>query len=298
MELRYLRYFVAVAEELSFSKAALLLNISQPPLSQQILRLEEEVGAPLFARTKRSVRLTPAGEAFLQKARLALEQVEGAVEAARLADQGIIGALRIGFVPSASLGFLPRAVNAYSRAYPKVDITLLDLMTGEQVQRFAEGALDVGFARPPIEGKGFKTMPVVRDPFVAVIPARHRLARRRSLAIEDLRGERFFMVPHSLAPGLYSQTLELCSAAGFYPEIDQEIGQIDIIVNFIAEGLGVALMPRSVRLLHREGVAYRELPRSETLAEIDAVWRDGPRSAILDRFLETVRASATPFLSA
>jgi len=297
MELRYFRYFVAVAESLSFSRAAERLHISQPPLSQQIQQLEAEVGARLLERTKRSVRLTAAGEAFLKKAKLVLGQVEEAVDEARLADKGIVGVLRIGFVPSASLGFLPLTIRTFSQAYPRVDITLLDLMTGEQIKYFAEGALDIGFARPPVEGRGFRTMPVVREPFVAVLPAGHRLASQSFLSVKDLQSERFFMVPHSLAPGLYNQILGLCAEAGFHPEIDQEIGQIDIIVNFIAEGLGVALMPQSVQLLHREDVVYRELPPSPILAEIDAVWMEENRNPILEHFIQTVRNTSMPFLS-
>ncbi|MBV9228842.1 MAG: LysR family transcriptional regulator, partial [Chloroflexi bacterium] len=205
MELRHLQYFVAVAETLNFSRAAERLCMAQPPLSQQIQRLEEEVGAQLFYRTKRSVRLTEAGQLFLQEAYRTLSQAEHAIQTARRAGKGEIGRLAIGFVGSSAYGFLPTVIRTFRERFPDVELTLREITTVEQVQALHEDRIQVGFLRLPVSADNIEYEPVQREPFFLVISAKHPLASLPEIPLHALEYEPFIFVPHALAPGLYDQ---------------------------------------------------------------------------------------------
>ncbi len=292
MELRHCRYFIAVAEELSFTKAAGRLGISQPPLSQQIRSLEEEIGVPLFVRTKRSVRLTEAGRHFLEKAYRILGETDRAVQAARRAARGEIGDLTVGFVASAAFDFLPRVVAQFMARYPDAKLELRDLTTVEQLRDLAEGRIELGLMRPPVDDPELRQEPVIREEFVAVLPSNHRLGSRASIDLRSLAEESFIMVPGRVAPGLRSQMERICRFAGFEPRVRLEVGQLDLAVSFAAAGFGVALLPASIALFRHAGVLFRPLAGLAERAEIVAVWKPGEESPTLVNFMEMARSAA------
>jgi len=257
--------------------------------------MEAEIGVQLILRTKRSVKLTVAGDAFLKKAYEAVQRVDDAIQAARRAEKGEIGTLTIGFVPSASLGFLPKAISDFKENNQDVSIELQDLTTTEQIQLFAENKLDIGFVRPPFADTNLRRMSVIRESFIAALPENHPLAGVQTVSVSALRNDPFIIVPHILAPGLYSQIMEICSSSGFHPRIYQEIGQIDIIINFIAAGLGISILPQSVGMMKHDGVVYKPLEWMDIHAEIIAIWKEDPPSPILRNFITTVERTKKTF---
>ncbi|MDP2791668.1 MAG: LysR substrate-binding domain-containing protein [Rectinemataceae bacterium] len=292
MELRYLRYFIAIAEELSFSRAAERLNMSQPPLSQQIQRMEEEIGVQLLYRTKRTVRLTEAGQAFLEKAYQAVARVEDAINAAQRAGRGETGSITIGFVPSASFDFLPIVIQAFRERFPDVELELRDMTTSEQIDAFNQGKIDIGFVRPPFQNDTLTRHVVIREPFIVVLPEEHALAHYEKIPVSALAGESFIMASHALAPGLSQQTFGICSREGFSPNITQEVGQLAVIISFVAAKLGIAIQPQSIAMLQHRGVVYRPLENVPDQAEVLAVWKPESISTVLRNFIETVCATA------
>lgn len=299
IELRHLRYFVAVAEDLSFSKAAERLGIAQPPLSQQIQRLETLVGHPLFERRPR-VRLTPAGEAFLLAARRALAQVEQGVEATHRAARGEIGTVTVGFAASMILSLVPEVVRAFRKRFPGVDLQLRELSSAAQVQALRDGQIDVGLVREPLPigdlGKGelrFET--IGGESLVAVLPPEHPLAGQRRVPLAALSEEPFVHFPRQVAPGLYDRILSLCQDAGFHPRVVQEAHEWLTIVGLVEAGMGVSLVPESFRKLKWGKVVYRPLDLASGTGgryAITLCWRaDGERPAV-EAFLRTCRELA------
>lgn len=225
MELRHLKYFVAVAEELHFGRASERVGIAQPPFSQQIKKLEEEIGVPLLWRSKRHVELTAAGKVFLVEARKILAEAGKAGHMARRAARGEIGQLSVGFVSSAFYGEFTPVFRIMRARHPDVALALQDMTSEEQVRAMKENKLDVGLVRPPVPGaEGLAFEVVLREPFVVVLPKSHSLARQKSLAVNDLAQESFLMVPRSLGPGFYDQIIQLCAQSGFAPKVALEIG--------------------------------------------------------------------------
>ena len=223
MELRHLKYFVAVAEELHFSRAAERVGIAQPPFSQQIKGLEEEVGAPLLLRTKRRVELTAAGRAFLTEARKVLAQAGHALDMARRAARGEVGQLVVGFVSSAVYGKFASVFGLMRARHPDVALVLQDLTSEEQVEAMKAHRLDVGLVRPPVlMAEAFTLRVIGREPLVAALPETHPLAKRKRLELAALAGEPFLLVPRHLGPGFYDQIIGLCARAGFTPKLVQE----------------------------------------------------------------------------
>ncbi len=289
MELRHLRYFVAVAEELHFGRAAERLGMAQPPLSQQIKGLEQEIGVSLLLRTKRRVRLTGAGEIFLRESRKVLAKAEQAVRAAQHAARGETGELAVGFVSSAVYGKVPSIFNLMRTLYPDVSLTLQDLSSEEQVEAMLAYRLDVGFVRPPVPTASLLEMRVIwREPLVVVIPRDHRLAKRRMIALEELAEEPFLLIPRYFAPGFYEQLMDHCRRAGFSPKTVQEARSAPTIVNLIAGGMGVSIVPASIRSLQREGVVYRPIAPPAPTTDLAVMWRPEDESPCLRSFLEIV----------
>jgi DNA-binding transcriptional LysR family regulator len=289
MELRHLRYFVAVAEELHFGRAAARLHMAQPPLSHQIRQLEQELGVPLFQRTKRRVEITPAGQAFLDEVRRLFAQAERAVNTARRANRGEIGQLGIGFIPSADLDLLPRVLRAWGRRFPQVEIVLHPLMPLGQIEALRQGHIQIGFVRLPLDGAGLVVETIQREPLVAVLPAGHRLARRARVRLADLRDDAMVMFPRSMAPGYYDLLISACRRAGFTPRVLQEPGSIQTNLGLVSARLGVTLMPASIRNLRRAGVTYRALTPPVPHVEMGVTYRRDERSAVLPAFLQVVR---------
>ena len=275
MELRHLRYFLAVAEELHFGRAARALGIRQPPLSQQIRALEDDLGVVLFDRSSRRVRLTPAGEAFRTDARRSLAAAEAARRAARRAGRGDIGDVVLGFVGSATYTLLPRILRAFRARYPDVHLTLRELPTSDQVEALRQGAIDIGLVRPPLTGADALQVELLgADGLSVALPTDHPLARGRDVAAHRLADEPFVLFPRRLGPGLYDQILTYCRQAGFEPRTVQEAVQMQTIVALVAGGIGVSLVPSSMTRLRRADVAYRPVRPAAAGIHLAAVRRD------------------------
>ena len=290
MELRQLRYFIAVAEELHFRRAAARLHVSQPPLSQQIAALERELGCQLLARTRRRVELTPAGEAFLHDARLTLAELDGAVSRARAIDAGQTGILRINFVDSALLSILPATVQRFRRARPGVEVQLHERSTVEQLRALESGVIDVGLVRPPIDDEpGLRTDAVIRERTIAAIPAGHELARLRRIPLRRLAAEPLVMFPRAQAPGFHDLlTGRLAAASGASPQIVQYAPEMLTIIGLVATGIGVSPVPDSVAHLALDGVAYRPLSGAPD-TELVAVTRAENQAPLVRAFVHEAR---------
>lgn len=281
-----MRYFVAVAEELHFGRAARRLNLSQPPLSVQIRELEREIGADLFIRNRRRVELTPAGGVLLGEARRLIAQAEAAVESARRAARGEIGHLAVGFVSTADYSLLPALVHRFRTRHPGVSLTLRELTGDRQIDQLSAGELDLGLMIAPPRIAGLVERTVLREPLIAALPASHRFARLgRSIAVQDLSGEGFVLFPRAMAPGLYDALIALCQQAGFAPRLAQEAIQMQTILGLVAGGLGVSLVPACMAKLRRPGVAYVRLSTSERSIETAAVWRADDKAPALAALL-------------
>ncbi len=255
MELRHLRYFVAVAEELHFRRAAERLHVSQPPLSQQIRALERELGVELFSRNRRRVELTAPGRALLGHARDILDAVDHAVETTRRVARGEAGELAVGFVGSAMYGALPDVLREFRAARPAVALRLRELPTGAALDALVEGRIDLGVVRPAQVEPGIALDVVARESVVVALPEAHRLAGRARLALRDLAGEDFVLLARREAPGLRAAI----DALGAEPLEVQEVSEIRTVLGLVAAGVGVSLVPQSVAGAERAGVRFLAL---------------------------------------
>jgi DNA-binding transcriptional LysR family regulator len=286
LELRHLRYFVAVAEELHFGRAARRLHMAQPPLSQQIRRLEEIVGAPLLARTSRSVALTPAGAAFLERARrLLAAAAEGVEEAARIG-RGEAGTLDVGFVSSAITLGVPERLQAFRARFPEVRTRLHEGQTSQITARLERGEVDLGIVRDAEDRAGvFDTTVIATEGFVAVLPVGHRLAARRRLEVRALRDEPFVFYPVSAGTLAYQRNLlEPCHAAGFEPRIVQEGSSWVTIFHLVGVGVGVTIAPASAAEIRPATVVAVPLI-TRARSEVQVVVRTGDDRPVVARFL-------------
>lgn len=295
MELRHLRYFIAVAEELHFGRAAEALGISQPPLSQQIQALEEEIGARLLERTNRRVALTEAGRLFLDEARQVLAQVDRAVLLARRAHQGELGELRIGFTASAPFtSAIPSSIHAFRQAYPEVHLDLQEMSSRQIVEALQEERLQVGVIRSFQLPASLEAVELFSEPLVAVLRADHPLAREslEGLELAALAEEPFVFFPRSYGTGLYDQLQALARQAGFTPRISQEAGEAMTIIGLVAAGLGVSMLPGSFRRTRVDGVVYRTLLDPGATSSVWLVRRRSERSPAALAFIELVTRGA------
>jgi DNA-binding transcriptional LysR family regulator len=289
MELRHLRYFLAVAEELHFGRAAARLHVSQPPLSQQIRHLEAELGVALLARTHRRVRLTEAGRAFAGEARVLLERLGHAAQAAQRIARGETGSLAVGFIASATFGVLPRIYRRFRERHPEVALVLSELSTADQVEALRAGTLHVGMARPPLPAEGLVAEPLGEEPLVAALPTRHPLAARATVPLRALGPEPFVLFPRQPRPGWIDVVLDACRSAGFRPAVVQETLELSTAVALVGAGVGVSLVPASASALRLRGVVYRPLQPPVPTTRLLAVRRaEGAPPAAL-RFLEVAR---------
>jgi DNA-binding transcriptional LysR family regulator len=281
MELRHLRYFVAVAEELHFGRAARRLNVSQPPLSVQIRTLEREIGTPLLVRTQRRVELTEAGRVLLEEARRLLGQAEAAVTHVRRAAEGTVGRLAIGFVSTVDYSMLPPLVRRFRHKHPGIGLKLLELTGDRQQALLQSGELDLGLSILPSPAPALTRRPVFREPLIAAVPASHALAGRRRASLRSLAAEPFIQFPRELAPGLYDLAIAACQKAGFTPHLAQEAIQMQTILGLVAAGLGVALVPHCMSKLQRLDVRYLALDAREFEVETVASWHSENRAPAL-----------------
>ncbi|HLH64905.1 MAG TPA: LysR substrate-binding domain-containing protein [Solirubrobacteraceae bacterium] len=292
MELRQLRYFVAVAEELHFRRAAQRLHISQPPLTRQIAALEAELGCALLERSRRRVELTPAGEAFLAQARAMLAELDAAVGAARAIGSGQAGVLRIGFVGSALSSLVPAAVQRFRRARPGVEIQLRERSTVQALRALASGELDVGLVRPPIEpDAALEAEVVMRERTIAALPAGHELAALERVPLGRLAAQPLVMFPRRQAPGFHDLLIGRMAATGTTPRVVQQAPEMLTIIGLVAAGIGVSPVPESVAHVALDGVAYRPLIGAPD-TELVAVWRRDAASPQAAAFVAQTRLAA------
>lgn len=295
IELRHLRYFIAVAEELHFGHAAARLNISQPPLSQQIQILEQQIGARLFARTNRSVSLTEAGRQFLADSRQILTQVdEAAARAARL-HHGETGELRIGFTSSAPfIKAVSDTLSTFRRRYPDVHIQTRETNTREQIVPLNEGTLDLGLMRNTQLPDTLAWERVLREPLLAMVPRDHPLANQPSVSLRELAREPFvFFDPH-VGTGLYDDILGLMRRYGLTPVITQEVGEAMTIIGLVAAGLGVSILPASFRRVQLSEMRWLPIEEQDAVSEMWLVWsKHHEQGQAAQRFRESLLASAT-----
>jgi DNA-binding transcriptional LysR family regulator len=286
MELRHLRYFVTVAEEMHFGRAAEKLHLSQPPLSQQIQQLEREVGVQLFYRANRRITLTAAGHVFLEEAKRTLAQAALAVAAARRAEQGAVGSLAIGFSTSATFEVLPALLSAFRRAFPDVLLSLFELNAAQQLQALTERTIQIGLARPSVTSELLVVETVLREPLIAALPASHALAGHHKVSLSDLAAEAFVLSPENPKPSYADMVKALCARAGFIPHVVQEAREMPTVLSLVAAGLGVTLTPASARNLRRKGLVYRPLSDADAITELTVAYRRDDPSSTLKRFLE------------
>ena len=288
VKLHHLRYFLAVAEELHFRRAAERLHMSQPPLSEAIRQLEQAVGATLLERSRRRVALTPAGEVLLGDARAVLAELDRALETARRIGTGQAGRLRLAFVGSALYGVVPDLVRAFSLGRPDVELQLQERSTTEQLAALASGELDIGFVRQPASADGLTTETIMREPTVAALPAGHPLTRFKRIPVARLSAQPFVLFPRGQAPGLHDAITSALATDGRLPRIVQEVAEMQTIVGLVASGMGVSLVPGSVQALARSGVAYRPVagaPRSD----LAMVTRSADSSPMVRAFAQAAR---------
>ncbi|HKY01111.1 MAG TPA: LysR family transcriptional regulator [Burkholderiales bacterium] len=283
MELRHLRYFVTLAETLHFGRAAARLHISQPPLTRQIRGLEEELGTPLFRRSRQGVALTPAGSALLPEARRLLRDAEALLGGAAHAAGGQIGKLRIGFISTASYTVLPELLPAFHRDHPGIKLQLQEATTDVQIPGLQEGDLDVGFVLAPVVDASLRYQSVHREPLIAALPAGRRWPA--TIAVSALAGEAFVLFPRKVGVGLHDLIIGLCQRAGFAPRIEQEAIQMQTIISLVAAGMGVSLVPQSLLHMRRTGVVYRPLRDKSPLIEIGLAWRASDDSPAVAAFV-------------
>lgn len=289
MDLRRLRYFVAVAEEQSFSRASQILHMAQPPLSAQIKQLETELGVRLFDRTSRGVRLTEAGQLLLEEARRILSQVEQTASAVRRAGNGETGRITLGFVPSASNEVLPEVLKRFRAEFPEVELFLREMRPDQVVRSLHAGQTDVGFLYLPLEDNSLEVACVSREPLVLALPESHPLAAQESVELREAAGEPFIMPARHQMPGLYVQVTEACRAAGFTPDtVQKDVWLMQTIVGLVAGELGVSLVPASLLNFHRTGVVYRSVSDLSPTVELGMVWRKDGKSPVMEAFLRTV----------
>ncbi|MEH2474025.1 DNA-binding transcriptional LysR family regulator [Nitrobacteraceae bacterium AZCC 2161] len=293
--LRHLRYFIAVAEEGHVTRAALRLGIQQPPLSQQIRAMEAEIGVALLNRLPRGVELTEAGRVFLAEARLAIAQVEHAVEAARRTARGEQGRLAVGFTSSAAFHpLIPAVVRAFRQISPQVDLLLEESSTGELIAGLQRDQLDVAFLRVPMgDTAGIRIEALLQEKMLVALPAHHPLVGKRapkSIALARLADETFILYRRPTGPGLYDTIIAACRAAGFSPRIGQEAPRMLSTLSLVAAGLGVSIIPESMRRLDTEGIAYIPLAGAGGLvAPLHLAWREAHPSGAATHLIAHIR---------
>lgn len=308
MEFRQLRSFVVVAEEMNVGRAAARLHLTQPSLSRQIAALEHDLGVELFARVRRRFVLTAAGETFLAEARDLLLRSDEAVRAAQRTQRGELGTLRLRFVQSATFEALPRILGAFRGAYPDVVLDLESFTTLRQTEALRDGRIDVGLLRPSTPGSqragrggrggvgagamkgapGLMSRVVSEDPVVAVLPAGHKLARRKRIRLAELADEPFVFYSRLSGPAVHDTIVGFCRTAGFAPRIEQEAADVNTIISLVAAGLGVSLLISPTPPVNPNAVVYRELSDDLPPWQLSVAWSPDNRSPVLARFLEVV----------
>ncbi|MGP0076442.1 MAG: LysR substrate-binding domain-containing protein [Bryobacteraceae bacterium] len=288
IELRHLRYFLAVAKTLHFSRAAELLGIAQPPLSQQIKRLEQLVGHRLFDRTTRGVKLTLAGQLLAQRARTTIEKVQDDLAQVRRLGRGEEGTLTVGFSGSVMFAELPAAIENYRRRFPKAELRLRELSTSGQIAALLDGTIDLAFLRDGDPTEGIEISTLFAERYIAVLPEGHALARKHTIRVRDLQNLPFILFARRLGPLAFDRTVACCERNGFRPNIVQDAPQWPTLVRLVAAGLGVSLAPACVASVAIPGAVYREV-HAGCRSTVDLGIKAGSSSAMVGNFVEIAR---------
>ena len=285
MELRQIRSFLSISETLHFGRTAELIHLSQPALSLQIRALEEEVGVRLFERNRRKTTLTAAGLAFRDDAAAAVSQLDQAIRRARLAGEGKLGLLRIGFISTAGNEIVPNLVRRFRDSNPDIVFSLRNILTMDQIQMLVAGSLDVGFLRLPIgEHPELEVVEVHREPFVVVTPLTHKLAKRKKVALHELSGQDFVMYDRSYAPGFHDLIFGMLRDAGVVPNVCQTAGEMPTLISLVDSGMGISILPASAVKNSVASVVACEIAGTIPRSKIAIVVNKGNRSIIVGNF--------------
>jgi DNA-binding transcriptional LysR family regulator len=285
MELRQIRSFLSIAETLHFGRTAELIHLSQPALSLQIRALEEEVGVRLFERNRRKTTLTAAGLAFRDDAAAAVSQLDQAIRRARLAADGKLGLLRIGFISTAGNEFVPNLVRHFRDSNPDVVFSLRNILTTDHILMLAAGSLDIGFLRLPIgEYPELEVVEVHREPFVVVTPLSHKLAKRKKVALHELSGQDFVMYERGYAPGFHDLIIGMLRDAGVVPNVCQTAGQMPTLISLVDSGMGISILPASAVKNSVASVVACEIEGTIPRSKIAIAVNKGNRATIVGNF--------------
>ncbi len=293
MELRHLRYFIAVARNLSFSAASRRLHVAQAAISQTVLDLEDDLGTKLLARTRRSVELTEAGAAFLAEADAIIRRAEEAKLMAQRTSRGELGTLRIGFSPAATGPILSALIKPYRNQFPMVGVQVYDLDSEEQLKAFEEKRIDIGLSRPPPRDRAteFGVELIYEDQLRIMLPADHALAKKRVVNLKDAADEIFVQGYRGGAPSLYGEVMATCRRAGFLPKVVLELEMANSVIFGVESGLGVSLVPGCFSHLHHRETVLRPIRPASCKLPICAIWRAGSHNPVLQSFLDVLRAA-------
>jgi DNA-binding transcriptional LysR family regulator len=292
MELRQLRYFLGVAECMHFTRAAELLRVSQPALSQQIRRLEQEIGVRLLERTNRRVRLTPAGIAFRARVQTVLEEAAEAASEARSIGCGEGGRIIVGFVSTAAMVILPRILNPFCTLFPRIVVELRELDPGAQLEALQQNRINAGLTSVPTSLPALECKLLTREKLIVALPGQHPAARHRTVNLKHLSEDRFLLPPRHALSGLHEGMIAACQMAGFVPKYAQSIRLAETAVCLVASGFGIALIPQSFKRLKVDGVVYRALEHEIPVVELYAVRRKDRGSRLRDNLRGYISALA------
>ncbi len=290
MEFRHLRYFLALADELHFGRAAQRLAITQPPLSLNIQQLEASVGARLFDRDSKGVRLTAAGVAFQEAARALLARADEARQLAREIEAGAVGRLRVGFVGSVLFRGLPQWLARFQAEHPRIEVRLSELNSQEQVDALVRDELDLGFVHTPRVPPGLQAQLLHEDAFLCCLPAEHPLARRRKVALGDLRDEPFVMFSRRASPDYFARIMAMCGSLGFQPRVRHEVRHWLSVVSVVAQGMGVAVVPAPLQRSGMAGAVFRPLADATPPSPVYCAWKTALDQPARSHFLAVVLA--------
>jgi DNA-binding transcriptional LysR family regulator len=284
IDLRQLRYFQAVAEELHFGRAAARLAIAQPALSRQIQQLEQELGTPLLRRTQRRVELLPAGALLLERSRMIQQELARALSDARRTGTGELGRLAVGFIHSSTYGLLPSIIGRFRKLYPGIELQLHELPITAQHAALLRGTIDIGLLRVQAGPQELEVVPVMPDPFVLALPAKHRLAGRTRVRLKELADDAFVMFSKAEAPLFHLRVQAMCEQAGIAPHVAQHATQIHTVVGLVGAGLGVSVVPASGRNLHPRNVKFVQIADKADPLHVALAWRRGHETPATQAF--------------
>jgi DNA-binding transcriptional LysR family regulator len=289
MELRQLKYFIVVAEELHFGRAAESLHLSQPALSKQIQALEDSLNIQLLERTKHSCRLTMAGKKFLETARKILQEIEEGIQVTRQVADGQRGRVRVGFTEATLFSLAPTIFKTYREHYPQVDLILTSGGTETNVEALRTHHIDVGFVYLPIREPSLSVYPLYEETYIVALPSSHRLARHKQISLQSLANEPLIIYPRSLGPVLYALFIQYCEQAGFLPNIVQEAELAQTRLGLASAGVGITFVLPPLQNLSAKGVVYRPLSGNFLTLKLALAWRQNESSPVVIEFLKALK---------